>query len=74
MKYSASAFLLTGETEDVSGGRIGFRYFGRSPELGPIEILITDVPGLMFGRDLEGGDDLPEYEKGDTVLKKFYRE
>lgn len=70
MSYAASAFLLTGETIDVTAGRMGFRYFGRSPELGPIEILITDIPGIVFSSDLESSDDLPDYDQKSSSLKK----
>ncbi|EDM25856.1 DNA polymerase II [Lentisphaera araneosa HTCC2155] len=70
MSYAASAFLLTGETIDVTAGRMGFRYFGRSPELGPIEILITDIPGIVFSGDLESSDGLPDYDQKSSPLKK----
>ncbi|MDD7984168.1 3'-5' exonuclease [Lentisphaera marina] len=71
MSYAASAFLLTGETTDFSGGRIAFRFFGRSPELGPIEIFITDVPGVIFGSDIEDSEALPEFDLKATNLKKL---
>ena len=71
MDYSASVFILTGETEDFSGKTPRLRYFGRSPELGPVEIEFTGFPYVCFGPDADTGVDLPEHTQRAGVVKNF---
>lgn len=68
---STDVFILTAESQDING-RNTLTFFGRSPEAGPVEIVIhNNQPVFFIDRDAEPPSFDFFYERSQVELKSF---